>query len=286
MGKSTVIFQQLVSAISRGEYGDVNTPFITIRELCTAYGISPVTAQKIVDQLKVRGILARSGKRLLIASRKDDSDRKRRIGALVTDLDNPFFSRLLNAAELAGRRRTIEVISAASNYDLQHERHQLDMLRKSGADGFIICPTHDVQSAETLNQLERPFVLVGHQVRDVNADVVQVDDFLAGRKVAQHLCDQRCAEFLYLGQGSFQNDLRCCGFLFELRDKGYVLPSDCCFSMTAHHESDDLMQWICRHVSGKRVGIFCYHDLLAARVIRIARLCKLEVPQNLAVIWL
>lgn len=38
--------------------------------------------------------------------------------------------------ELAGRRRGIEIISAGSNYDPDHEARQLEMLAGSGADAF------------------------------------------------------------------------------------------------------------------------------------------------------
>lgn len=217
--KSQAIVRRIADEIRRGEHGDTGSAFMTVREICDEFGVSLVTAQRIVNQLKTAGLLSRSGKRLNIAARQFTPSGPRARRGLVTNIDNPFFSRLLNAVELAGRRRGIEIISAGSNYDPDYEARQLEMLAGSGADGFLICPAHDSKSAPVLNALKLPFVLIGRRVAGVDADVVMVNDFEAGRMAAAHLFEQGCRDFIYLGISHFMDDMRGRGFSFELHER-------------------------------------------------------------------
>ena len=157
-------------------------------------------------------MLTRVGKRLNIAGQRVVAAGTRRVGVLVTNIDNPFFSRLLNAIELSGRRRGVEIISAGSNYDLAHEERQLQMLSGSGADAFLVCPAHDVKSGAVLRRLNQPFVLIGRRVRELDADVIMVNDFEAGRMAARHLWEQHCRSFAYVGISNFPTIWRFGGF--------------------------------------------------------------------------
>lgn len=282
--KSQAIVRRIADEIRRGEHGDTGSAFMTVREICDEFGVSLVTAQRIVNQLKTAGLLSRSGKRLNIAARQFTPSGPRRAGGLVTNIDNPFFSRLLNAVELAGRRRGIEIISAGSNYDPDHEARQLEMLAGSGADGFLICPAHDSKSAPVLNALKLPFVLVGRRVAGVDADVVMVNDFEAGRMAAAHLFEQGCRDFIYLGISHFLDDMRGRGFSFELHERGIALGPERCVWVNLAGDDNTLPGRVRELCGGRRTGVFCYHDLLALRMLRAARLCGLEIPREVSIV--
>ncbi len=277
--KQDSIFKQLQDEIHRGEYGIPGEPFMTVRKMADEFGISLATAQKIVNRLKEEGVLISRHKRLRIVSRRqaDSAKTPHRIALLVTNVDNPFFSRLINAAELSGRRRGLEVVSAGSDYNCEHERSQLAMLQTFGVDGFLIAPAHDEDSAGTLRNSPLPFVLIGRRVKEVDCDVVMVHDFEAGRIAAQHLITQGCRRFLYAGLSNFHTDLRRDGFIFELSQRGIVLPPEATLYL---NETDDFKI----PEAGQKIGVFCYHDLLALRIMRTARLNHLEIPRDIAVV--
>lgn len=282
--KSIEIMTTLADEIRRGEHGDVGNVFMTVRGICDQFGVSLVTAQRVVSKLKGQGLLVRSGKRLSVAYRHSDHAVARRLGVLLTNMENPFFARLLNALEHAARRRDVEIISAGSCYDIEHEKRQLGMLTASGATGFLICPASDVDSAAALAALARPYVLIGRRVAGIDADVVAVNDFEAGRLAAAHLVHQQCRHYFYLGTQYLHNDVRACGYAYGLRERNIALPAENCLAVDLAEAEDKLCSWLLRHYRGKRTGVFCYHDLLALRLLRAARICQLRVPADLAIV--
>lgn len=283
-GKTRQVVAQLQAEIASGEHGVVGDPFMTVRSLAEAFGISLVTAHCVTTELKRLGILKRVGKRHLLAHRDDlTQDLHCKIGVLVTNLDNPFFSSLLNALEQAGRRHRVGILAVGSDYDLNHEKSQLAMLKASSVDGFLICPAHDEQSRANLEGLDKPYVLIGRQIKGLESNVVMVENFTAGCKVAQHFLETGCEDFFYLGLDYFAHDDRLHGFSFELKEHGFDLTKSRIHRLRHRNGqlNPDLLKTIYR---GRRTGVFCYHDLVALRAIRGARLCNYRIPQDIAIV--
>lgn len=285
--KQELVLGQLRREILNGEHGVPGDPFKTVRGIAKEFGVAPVTAQRVVNRLKTEGFLQTRRKRLLIDSRHIVANRgaTRRIGLLVTNVDNTFFSRLITAVELSGRRRSVEVVSAGSNYDCEHEKQQLAMLASSGADGFLIAPAHDERSAANLAELKLPFVLVGRVVKGTAADVVMVHDFEAGRLAARHLIEKRCRKFIYIGMSNYQYDKRFKGFAYELSGHQLGIAPEAIIRIDALSNDDPLTPELLRVLAaGGKTGVFCYHDLLAVRALRCARISHLNVPEEVAIV--
>lgn len=284
--KQDTVANRLRTEIIRGEHGAAGEPFMTVRHIADEFGVALATAQKIVNRLKNEGMLESHRKRLRIASRKDAGryDANCRLGLLVTNVDNPFFSRLINAIELSGRRRAVEVVTAGSDYNCEHERGQLDMLRSSGANGFLIAPAHDELSIPVLKELKLPFVLIGRQVKGMDCDVVMVNNFEAGRIAATHLAEQGCRNFFYIGISNFQIDQRKEGFIYELSQRGFRVDPKSVIDMPATGGDDLAIEQFKGIGSGAKTGIFCYHDMLAIRVLRFVKLNHLEVPAQVSIV--
>ncbi len=283
--KQDVVIDRLRQEIRRGEHGIPGEPFMTVRGIADEFAVALATAQKVVNRLKEEGMLESRRKRLRIASRRETEklNANCRIGLLVTNVDNPFFSRLINAVELGGRRRTIEVVTAGNDYDCAHERDQLEMLRNSGVDGFIIAPAHDELSASALNELRLPYVLIGRQVAGVDCDVVMVNHFEAGKLAAAHLIEQGCRNFLYVGLEHFHHDSRRDGFAYELSRHGFPWTPGMVVNLPTM-TGDLSLEPFADLRGGRRTGIFCYHDMLAIRVLRLAKLNHLEVPGEVSIV--
>lgn len=285
--KQQLVLSQLRREILNGEHGVPGVPFKTVRAIAEEFGVALVTAQRVADGLKAEGFLRVQRKRLLIDSRHivSGGGANRRIGLLVTNVDNTFFSRLINEVELSGRRRSVEVLSAGSNYDCEHEKQQLAMLASSGADGFLIAPAHDERSAANLAELKLPYVLVGRGVRGVDADQVMVHDFEAGRLAAKHLVEKGCRRFIYLGMSNYRYDRRFRGFSHELARHRFGIAPEAVVRVDALQSDDPLTPELLKSLAtGAKTGVFCYHDLLAVRVLRCARISHLRVPEELAVV--
>ncbi len=286
VNKQEAVIARLRGEIARGEHGVTGEPFMTVRNLAEEFNVALATAQKIVNRLKEEGILESRYKRLRIASRdiSDHLEAPCRIALLVTNVDNPFFSRLINAVELSGRRRKVEVVTAGSDYNCEHEKSQLEMLRSSGADGFLIAPAHDEMSVANLKGIQIPFVLIGRQVHGIDCDVVMVNDFEAGRMAAQHLIQQGCRKFFYIGLNNFQIDRRRDGYIFELSQHGYKINPEMLIYTNVHGDDNSLQEQLGKMNTKFKTGIFCYHDMLAIRTMRQIRINHLNIPEQVSVI--
>jgi len=283
-GKRAQLLYRLRGELASGLHGTVGTAFMTVRDLAENSEVSLVTAHRVLSELKQLGVLQRSGKRLIISHRESVfNPHSLKIGVLLTNVNNPFFSRLLNALELAGRQRAVTILASGSNYDLGHEKTQLEMLSECGVNGFLICPAHDIKSASTLEKLDKPYVLIGHCVDRLKSNVVMVQNFEAGRKVAKHLLRLGCQDFIYVGIDSFSADERRQGFIYELQESGYHLPQERIVSQSQNGQEIE-PKWLHKFFRGQRTGVFCYHDLLALRVIRCARYCDFRVPQDFSIV--
>lgn len=278
------LYTLLLSEIGERRHGGVGDAFMPTRRLAAELSISLVSAHRLVQRLSQEGYLIRQGKRLYLTA-AGGSGGVRRIGALVTNIDNPFFSRLLNRLEFCGRKSGVEIISAGSDYSLEHECQQIQMLAESGAERFLICPAHDELSAATLHDLRHPFVLVGRRVGGVQAPVVMVDDELGGSLAARHLLASGCRQFLYVGLRNFIHDRRLQGFCAELQRSlgGAELPLRV-LHVDGHHDQGELTAGLRVSRPQGRLGVFAYHDILAVRVLRSARLSGMEVPGEVAVV--
>ncbi len=279
--KTAPLTELLTTELSTGKHGAAGDFFPTVRELSERFHASPVTIQRTVTALTGKGLLRREGRRMKISCLTAHT--RLRIGVAVTQMDNPFFSRLLNELEKEGARRGIEILVAGSAYDVVRERRILAMFSDSGADGLLICPAHDIKSAPTLQKAQLPFVLIGHQVNGVNAPSVEVDHFRAGEIAADHLFSRGCRDFFYVGGNNFIRDERCEGYGAGLARLGFQLTAEHILRSDSENHQEMLPEILRKLYSGKPTGIFCYHDLWALRVLRAAHFCRLKVPDELAV---
>lgn len=281
---SNLIQQQIAALLKQGYFGGPGEIFCTVRKLAEDYSISLVTAHRIVRRLVQQSLLERSGRNMVIASFKRSVCFPRKIGVLVTNLDNPFFSRLLNALENVGKKQGIDIICAGCNYSIVHEAEQLKMLANSGADAFLICPAHDINSKDNLDKLHRPYVLIGRQVINANAETIMVNNYEAGRLAASHLLEQSCRDFFYVGVSAESHDLRGIGFAARLREAGFILQDSQWISSQCDSSDNDVSLLISKFRNRVKTGVFCFHDLLGLRVQRAAKVAGYHIPEEISVI--
>jgi DNA-binding LacI/PurR family transcriptional regulator len=272
--------------ILEGKHGGPGAPFMPVRELAESRGISLVTAQKIVVMLKEDGVLSQSGRRHCVSEAVRPVSRKEpRIAVIVTMLDNPFFSSLLKNIELAAEKRGVRVISASSNYDVEREEELLEMFAHDGVDGILACPANDKSSAPAFSALKIPCALIGRKISGVDLDAVLVNNFSAGQGAARHLTGIGLKHFAYAGFKNHVCDPRRQGFISGLAEAGFEL--SCEALVSAENNRLDLavpdLERLLESLP-KPAGVFCFHDLLAGRLLRLAARMSLRVPDDIAVI--
>ena len=277
--KQNDIFNQLVTEITGGQLGNAGDPFPTVRSLSESFGASPVTIQRVIHRLSDAGFIFRDGRGMKIASRMPKE--LRRIGIIVPQLDNPFYSRLLNEFEREGAKRGIEILSAGCAGEPERSKHILQVFAQNKTEGICICaPAFDIEQCPD----NIPVIGIGNRCLLQNFPVVEVDNIRAGEIAAEHLISQGCRDFFYVADASVTQDDRMLGFSRALTRRGFKLPENHIIAEHKDEQSDGLVKFFKEQIGNLPAGVFCYHDLWAMRVLRATHFLSLKVPGDIAVV--
>lgn len=292
MTRCEEIVGQIAGELARGRHGPAYQRFMTVRQLSARYRVSLVTAQKVLSQLKERGLLiGDSTNPALIAPAAEASSPRedtRRLGMIITNIANPFFSRLCRHVQQAAADNGCHVLMAGSHYEAERERKAIESFLEIGVDGLLVVPGLDDSCAELYRQLLGrgvQLVFISRQVEQVPADFVVADSFAGGAAVAGHLLSAGYETFGYIGFGSrLKRDLRLRGFRSALREEGVTLESS---NIVGGEGGTVEHGWtaMARLMRGKDRprAVFAFHDLLAVGALQYCREQGIRVPEEVAV---
>jgi len=114
------------------------------------------------------------------------------IGAVVSDITNPFFATLIRGAEDAAIEAGYSLIVCNSDESLEKEDRYVRLLKRRQIDGLIISPVGD-GSHSVVHELPKwkvPFVFVDRRVKDIEADAVLSDNVEGAYQATKHLIDR------------------------------------------------------------------------------------------------
>ena len=281
--KGERIKEELVKEIISGTMGSSGTAFMTTRELVVRKGVSLKTAHRIVGMLRDAGYLELHGKRHYIKYSAESAG-KTLIGLLVTCLENPFFSSLSRSIEEAAATMNMELVIAASNYDLKSEREKLEMFCRRGVSGIIICPWGIEENEAFYKELPVPCVFIGRSLKNEKVDTVLVNDQLAAQKVAEHFIECGFKDFAYVGPAGLSNDQRLLGFRNGLANNSIILQQKNILHLentNSQHDLEFMTDFF--GTRSERLAVFCFHDLFAVRVLNSCSKLGIKVPDEVAI---
>jgi LacI family transcriptional regulator len=172
----------------------------TIRDVARASGVSTATVSAVINdsayvspELRSRVLAAVSdlGYAPSLSARNLRSGRSQLIGLVVADLANPFFARVVWAAEAAVAAWGYSMLVFNSDEKPEAEKRILARIRALSCDGVMLVPVGD--SAQSMKRdidgRPLPTVLFGRTVTDGQSDTVTIDNISAGREATNYLLD-------------------------------------------------------------------------------------------------
>ncbi|GGE23287.1 LacI family transcriptional regulator [Aureimonas endophytica] len=111
------------------------------------------------------------------------------IGAVVGDIENPFFGLLVRGITDSAKALGFGVILANSGEDVAEERTAVAMLMAKRVDGLIVAPASMRDGAHLRDAQARglPLVFVDREVEGLEVDAALVDDGAAARRATRLL---------------------------------------------------------------------------------------------------
>jgi LacI family transcriptional regulator len=172
----------------------------TIRDVANRAKVSTATVSAVINdsayvspELRARVLAAISELDYTpsLAARNLKRGRSQLIALVVADLANPFFARLVWAAEAAVAAWGYSLVLFNSDEKPENERRILARIRMLSCDGIILVPV-DVAATQPLRDAEGepiPTVLFGRTVEGQKADTITIDNISAARQVTNYLMD-------------------------------------------------------------------------------------------------
>jgi len=120
------------------------------------------------------------------------------IGVIVFDLNNPYFSQLLNAVEIKARAAGFAVVIMLSEGSVDHELAAVRNLHERRVDGLIIHPVgFGPAYEEAVRQTQCPAVIIGNRLSD-QFDFISIDNQAAAAEAARTIIARGYRRILYV----------------------------------------------------------------------------------------
>jgi LacI family transcriptional regulator len=172
----------------------------TIRDVAQAAGVSTATVSAVVNgsayvspQLRGRVLAAIEDLKYapMSAARNLKRGRSQLIALVVSDLANPFFGRIVWAAEAAVAAWGYALVVFNSDEKPENEKQILSRIRALSCDGVVLVPVGTSLRYEQrdFGDTTMPIVMFGRTLSDTPCDSVRLDNVSAARQVTNYLLD-------------------------------------------------------------------------------------------------
>lgn len=273
----------------QGRFGKPGSAFITTRQLASLRGVSLVTAQNIMVRLREEGFIELRGKKYFLSfteQAKRFEEQTKVIGLLMPNFKNEYHGAMAKAIKTLAGNKGYRVIVMDTEYSCQQEKKAIELMVHFGVAGILSCPAPAQEDKTLYRDCPVPCMLLSHSCEGSRRSSVQVNSFPVAQKIARHLSEQGYRKFLYLGTQTMQlvDDDRFMGFKAGLQREGYLFEnSDAILLPPNYKEADEIIIKALKNNS-EPLGVFCYHDLIAAELYRVCYQIGRKIPEEIGIV--
>lgn len=218
------------------------------------------------------------------------SNKTNTIGVIIPLINRPFISSLISGIEMAAKQAGYNVIISQSHDEYANEVANAAALYASRVSGLVVSLGMETQNFDHLRQFTEnniPLVFVDRVTKELNTDLVVIDNVMAGFEATKHLIDQGCKRIAHIAGAQHRNIYkeRHEGYLDALQkhnipvDSNLILPTNYLSLEDGYKCAEKLFQ-----LDNPPDGIFCANDTTAISVIQFAKKKGIKIPEELAVI--
>ena len=221
------------------------------------------------------------------AARSLKTNRSQALGVIVSNIDDPYFSEILQGIEEAAQGDNYSMFMAASQRDTERERIIIQSMRQHRVDGVIICSTtfSDEQSRH-FSKYDIPIVVVNNQAAEDYRYSIYHDDVDGSRQLTRHLIELGHRKIGYLGNcHSGRSTLdRLTGFRQEMEFAGLPVPDNYIHEIPGSEPE----KGICAvdHFLGlpdRPTALVCFNDMMAIGILKSLQSRGIRVPEDFSV---
>jgi DNA-binding LacI/PurR family transcriptional regulator len=243
---------------------------------------SPLIAAETVE--RIRKTASQLGYMRSAAARTLKTNRSQVLGVIISNVDDPFFSEILQGIEEVAQASGYSLFMAASQRDPEHERSIIRTMREHRVDGIILCSTpFSAEQSRQLCSYGIPIIVINNQSDEEYRYSIEHDDLDGARQVTRHLIGLGHRRIAYIGfpRSGRTNLKRLSGYREEMRAAGLKLPAD--YEYEAPASDPQTGRAAAAHFKSLAEcpsAIFCYNDMLAIGVLQGFQQSGLQVPHD------
>jgi DNA-binding LacI/PurR family transcriptional regulator len=269
---------------------------ITIKDIAKQAGVNHATVSRALRGSslisaettgRIKEIAAELGYQPSAAARSLKTNRSQVLGVIVSHIDDPFFSEILQGIDEAAQHGGYSLFFAASQRSLERELAIVRTMRAHSVDGVILCSTpFSSEHTRLLREYARPIVVINNQAAEDYRYSIYHDDVDGSRQLTRHLIELGHKKIAYLGNTlsgrTTQN--RVSGFQQELAAASLICVEGYIHQVPGGSPADGFAA--CSHFLNlieRPTAIVCYNDMLAIGLLQALQQAGLCVPEDISV---
>ncbi len=270
IAKSLNVSTTLVSMVLNGK-GDEN-------------GINVETQRKVFKKAEELNYVPHSAARALRLGRSET------IGLIVSDISNPFFSKIAGQIEKKASKAGYNLFVCSSNEDAIKESNLIQMLINRQTDGLIISSAaKNKKDFLNLKKENYPFVLIDRHIDIDDINFVSADNYQGALVATEHIINQGIEDIIFLSiTPSHISTIkyRTKGFIDALKNKNIILEKEKIVSIdykNIQEETDNALNKLLNVKSNKQ-AIFATNNNIALSCLRYFNRNKINIPDDVALL--
>ncbi len=264
----------------------------SIKDVAKAAGVSTATVSRVLannapikpeTRDRVLKAVTDLNYRPNLIARSLRAQKSAKIGLVVSDIRNPFFTAIGRAVEDAAYEQGYSVLMCNTDENPEKEELYLNLLYDENVAGVIFSPTHQFNiNSQTYNQ-KMPFVIIDRAVDSSDVDMVLLDNVAAAYELTEHLINNGYKKLAGLfGDASTTGQERSRGFHKAIKDH-HLTPVAAHFIAPRIQQGYETSMALLNQPE-RPDAIFTSNSMLTAGVYQAARDSKLKVPSDVAVV--
>ncbi len=201
-----------------------------IKDVAMAAGVSTATVSRVLanhvsikpeTRARVLDAIAKLNYRPNLIARSLRAQKSAKIGLVVSDIRNPFFTAIGRAVEDAAYAQGYSVLMCNTDENPDKEELYLNVLHDENVAGVIFSPTQQFGASFHNYHSKIPMVIIDRYLETDKADLVLLDNASAAHELTTHLIQNGFRRIAGLfGDASATGRDRHQGFLQALREHG------------------------------------------------------------------
>ena len=264
----------------------------TIKDVAKAAGVSTATVSRVLahnalikseTRERVLSAISQLNYRPNLIARSLRVQKSAKIGLVVSDIRNPFFTAIGRAVEDAAYEQGYSVLMCNTDENPDKEVLYLNLLHDENVAGVIFSPTQQFSASFQNYHSKMPFVVIDRFVETTEADMVLLDNVSAALELTNHLIENGYRNLAGLfGDASTTAQDRHRGFLQALQQH-QLNPAGVHFISPRIKQGYDATIALLEQAS-RPDAIFTSNSLLTAGAFQAMRDKKISVPNEVSLV--